>query len=313
MLVLNNYGEANDGSQGFQRFGGHRYAIPFKLLKNGDIDGDSTNRNSIQLLDLLETELKSYENDADSVILVSKSADLIFNDEPNKILNRFYQTCARILFSAEILPAHPDDNLASQYIYNFASLPSPKYILFTFRYPPMESGQRYLNAGLFIGYASDLYRLVNRAVVTNANDLQSFSTDIYLNQLADPEIKIDHRSEIFQNLNSESLSDITISFNGAPINIWILLVFKKLFSLLVFLGKIPYFLNTAYNTAPLIINSDRKAKQYLIYTMKNYIEDVWNPVEGCVSCRHNLNSLHKEMVSRFKIFTSILVLRNGIY
>jgi len=91
-------------------------------------------------------------------------------------------TDARVLFSAEAY-CWPDKSLATQY-------------------PPVSRGKRYLNSGGFIGYASDVYKILETAVIKDEDDDQLFYTTIYLQDelRLRYKIKLDHKSEIFQNL-----------------------------------------------------------------------------------------------------------------
>lgn len=111
------------------------------------------------------------------------SYDVIFLGELSTIVERFLDTGARILFSAEAA-CWPDKSLAAQY-------------------PPVSRGKRYLNSGGFIGYASDLYAIMDTAVIKDEEDDQLFYTKVYLHDelRARYKIKLDHKSEIFQNLN----------------------------------------------------------------------------------------------------------------
>lgn len=98
------------------------------------------------------------------------------------IVERFLDTGARILFSAEGY-CWPDRSLASQY-------------------PPVSRGKRYLNSGSFVGYATDLFAILNTASIEDQADDQLFYTTVYLNDelRARHKIKLDHKSDIFQNL-----------------------------------------------------------------------------------------------------------------
>ena len=84
-----------------------------------------------------------------------------------------------------------------------------------FRYPPVENGLRFLNAGVFIGYADVLNRMLSSSVISVNDDDQLFITKIYLNETQRRQfnIKLDHRCAIFQNLN-EALADIQLRFDG---------------------------------------------------------------------------------------------------
>lgn len=100
----------------------------------------------------------------------------------DEIIKKFKSFDARILFGAE------------QYIWPDKSLAE--------KYPPATRGKPYLNSGGFIAYAADLYELLNAVEIGDKDDDQLYYTKLYL----DPKIrekyhwKLDHRSEIFQNL-----------------------------------------------------------------------------------------------------------------
>jgi hypothetical protein len=55
----------------------------------------------------------------------------------------------------------------------------------------------------FIGYAPELYNVVTSSAVANDDDDQLFYTKVYLNEELRNKfhIKLDHLSDIFQNLN----------------------------------------------------------------------------------------------------------------
>jgi procollagen-lysine,2-oxoglutarate 5-dioxygenase len=112
------------------------------------------------------------------------SYDVIFLASLKKIVDKFKEwQDTRVLFSAEEF-CWPDKSLASSY-------------------PEVKRGMRYLNSGGFIGYASDIIGILNTKSIEDTDDDQLFYTKIYL----DPElrnkykIQLDHKSEIFQNLN----------------------------------------------------------------------------------------------------------------
>lgn len=84
-----------------------------------------------------------------------------------------------------------------------------------FRYPQVSKGRRYLNSGLFIGYAPELYRLLIRLPVGYQDNDQQYFTRLYLDETVRREFgwKLDHCSEIFQNLG-DAVQDIELGFNG---------------------------------------------------------------------------------------------------
>lgn len=110
------------------------------------------------------------------------SYDVIFLGDLSTIVERFLDTDARVLFSAEAY-CWPDKSLATQY-------------------PPVSRGKRYLNSGGFIGYATDVYKILETAVIKDEDDDQLFYTTVYLQDelRLRHKIKLDHKSEIFQNL-----------------------------------------------------------------------------------------------------------------
>ncbi len=90
-----------------------------------------------------------------------------------------------------------------------------KLVICINRHPPVNVGKRYLNAGLVIGYAADLYRLVTLRPITNHGDDQRHYQEIYIDDILRQKlnIKLDHRSEIFQNLY-QALNDVELRFKG---------------------------------------------------------------------------------------------------
>ena len=120
----------------------------------------------------------------------------------------------------------------------------------------------YLNSGLFMGYAPELYRMVTHApFASNGND-QKYYSKIYVNPKLRQEfgIQLDHRAEIFQSLFL-AMNDIEIRYNGAE----------------------TYVYNKLFDTTPLAVHTNGPIKP-LIDTLANYIPKVWNPVHGCVTC-----------------------------
>lgn len=160
-------------------------------------------------INLLKIALENYRNDENRIILFTDrlvdifqccrsnisqryilhvyafdfSYDVIFLGALSTIVERFLHTGARVLFSAEAY-CWPDKSLAVHY-------------------PPVSRGKRYLNSGGFIGYASDVYAILDTAIIKDEDDDQLFYTNAYLHDelRARHKMKLDHKSEIFQNLN----------------------------------------------------------------------------------------------------------------
>lgn len=113
------------------------------------------------------------------------SYDVVFAASLGKIVRKFrdWEGSPRLVFSAEEF-CWPIKALAADY-------------------PQVNRGKRYLNSGGFIGYAADVYAVVTRTEIEDADDDQLFYTRAYLDEKLRKRhrIKLDHKSEIFQNLN----------------------------------------------------------------------------------------------------------------
>ena len=66
-----------------------------------------------------------------------------------------------------------------------------------------------------MGYAPELWQILNSAEIANNDDDQRFYTKVYLDSEKRQQlrIKLDHRSDLFQNLNGAG-SDIELRFSG---------------------------------------------------------------------------------------------------
>lgn len=107
---------------------------------------------------------------------------MVFLGGLDAIVEKFKATNARVLFGAE-KGCWPDRTLAA-------------------KYPPVSRGYPYLNSGGFMGYATDIYELLSSAEISDKEDDQLYYTKFYLDSKLREKhsIKLDHRSEIFQNL-----------------------------------------------------------------------------------------------------------------
>lgn len=92
------------------------------------------------------------------------SYDVVFNEKIDVILQRFGEHFpdTRVLFGAEPF-CWPDENLAPDY-------------------PLIEFGKRYLNSGMFMGYAPEIYKILTVNEVGDKDDDQLYYTMIYLDQ-----------------------------------------------------------------------------------------------------------------------------------
>ncbi|XP_011050655.1 PREDICTED: procollagen-lysine,2-oxoglutarate 5-dioxygenase 1 isoform X1 [Acromyrmex echinatior] len=193
-------------------------------------------------INLLKKALEDYQNDEKKIILFTDSYDVIFLGDLSIIVERFLDTDARVLFSAEAY-CWPDKSLATQY-------------------PPVSRGKRYLNSGGFIGYASDVYKILETAVIKDEDDDQLFYTTVYLQDelRLRYKIKLDHKSEIFQNLYG-AVADVELRFKGEE----------------------AYLQNIVYNTVPLVLHGNGPSK-LVLNSLGNYLARAWTPDEGCLAC-----------------------------
>lgn len=108
---------------------------------------------------------------------------MVFTSNIDVIVRKFKKFRARILFGAEKF-VWPDDTL--EHLYPTVA----KHLA------------KYLNSGLFMGYASDLYELI-KTPVKNRDDDQLYYTKAFLDKdiRTKLNIKLDHESQLFLNLN----------------------------------------------------------------------------------------------------------------
>ncbi|XP_044597934.1 procollagen-lysine,2-oxoglutarate 5-dioxygenase isoform X1 [Cotesia glomerata] len=203
-------------------------------------------------INLLKKALKKFKDDEKKIILFTDSYDVIFSSKLEKIVKKFKTFDARIVFGAEKF-IWPDKSLAS-------------------KYPKVYHGEAYLNSGGFIGYASDVYAILNDKKIDDTDDDQLYYTNVYLNEnlRKKHKIKLDHKCEIFQNLHG-SIENIELRFKEDE----------------------AYLQNTLYNTVPMIIHGNGLAK-LVLNSLGNYLAKAWNPEEGCLNCWDNTIELSEK-------------------
>ncbi|EYC27736.1 hypothetical protein Y032_0008g153 [Ancylostoma ceylanicum] len=171
--------------------------------------------------------------------------DVVFTAGTLTILDRFqtHFKDKRILFGAEPY-CWPDESLAPDY-------------------PVVEFGKRFLNSGLFLGYAKELYKMITLKQVADDDDDQLYYTMIYIDPKLRKELKIglDTMSRIFQNLNGVT-DDVELQFDDNG-------------------DALAY--NAAYNTHPAILHGNGPSKKHLNY-LANYVSGQWSSINGCSFC-----------------------------
>lgn len=118
-----------------------------------------------------------------------------------------------------------------------------------------------------MGIAPQVHEIITSSEIAETDDDQLFYTKIYLNEELRKKwgIKLDHRAEIFQNLNGAT-GDVELRSLDAD----------------------PYVHNTAYGTTPLVIHGNGPSK-VLLNSLGNYIAKSWNQKEGCLVCNDSFN------------------------
>lgn len=127
------------------------------------------------------------------------------------ILEKFKQSNAKILFAAENF-CWPDESLKT-------------------KYPPVEgSGQKYLNSGMFIGYLKNIWNLVTFKKIKDTDDDQLYYTKAYLDETFREEnsFKLDHKSNLFQNLNGNIGEFRSPQYNITSLYIYYMFIIRPL-------------------------------------------------------------------------------------
>ncbi len=184
----------NEGLEKHIRSASH-YGIKINILglktpwEGGDMINDPGGG---QKINLLIPEIDKLKEDPNSIVLFVDGFDIVFLSNLKSILERFISSGKRIIFGAE-KSCWPDRNLSKDY-------PSSPY------------EYKYLNSGNFIGYASDIAKILSKAKkdeVTNISDDQLYYTKEFLYGEYKDLISLDYHCEIFQCL-AHAYEDIQI-------------------------------------------------------------------------------------------------------
>jgi len=206
-------------------------------------------------LNILREGLKKYKDDKNLILMFTDSYDVVLASGESEIMEKFKKSGANILISAEDF-IWPDRSLAS------------KYPVLT------EDGYRYLCSGGIIGYAPAIYELITIKAVNHTDDDQLYYTHIYLDDREKYNIKLDHRANLFQNLNGNT-DHVEVQFDG---------------------GSNARVLNTRFQTKPVVIHGNGPSKLFLNY-LGNYVPNRWTNELGCLACKENkinLEDIRKE-------------------
>ncbi|XP_023161506.2 procollagen-lysine,2-oxoglutarate 5-dioxygenase [Drosophila hydei] len=178
---------ATEPTDGYRRFirSAHVYDIEVTTLGMGEEwqGGDMKGVGGGYKINLLRKAVEELKDAQDTLILFTDSYDVIFTAPLEEILEKFNESGAKLLFSAEKY-CWPDKSLAD-------------------RYPEVEGkASRYLNSGAFIGYAPQVIELLKEDIEDTGDD-QLYYTKVFLDEAKRTKlnIKLDTQSRLFQNLN----------------------------------------------------------------------------------------------------------------
>ncbi|XP_067173007.1 LOW QUALITY PROTEIN: multifunctional procollagen lysine hydroxylase and glycosyltransferase LH3-like, partial [Apteryx mantelli] len=248
LLVVTVATEATEGYERFLRSARHfNYTVQTLGLGQAWRGGDVAHTvGGGQKVRWLKAAMAPLGAQKDLVVLFVDSYDVVFAGGPRELLAKFGRRVRRVLFSAEAF-CWPEWSLAEAY-------------------PPAGTGKRYLNSGGFIGFAPAVARLVELWKYRDDDDDQLFYTRLYL----DPQLRaelglaLDHRSQIFQNLNG-AIDEVVLKFEPGRVRAR----------------------NVAYDTLPVVIHGNGPTKLQLNY-LGNYIPAAWTYESGCGDCDRDL-------------------------
>merc|ERR1719347_2381893 len=238
---------ATDRTDGFKRFerSCQIYELPLRTLGMGQVwqGGDMNYPGGGWKVNLLKEETEKLKDKEDTLVMFTDSYDVVIAAKKEAILDQYDKFGANVVFGAENF-CWPDASLKT-------------------KYPEIKTGMRFLNSGGFIGPASTIYQmLLDGGEIENTDDDQLFYTKIYLDEELKSKhmIKLDHKAELFQNLNGEQ-ENIELRFAGNE----------------------PFVQNLVYNSMPKVIHGNGPSKLFLS-TLGNYLAHSWNSEDGCLEC-----------------------------
>ncbi|XP_058450895.1 procollagen-lysine,2-oxoglutarate 5-dioxygenase [Malaya genurostris] len=248
---------ASNETEGYKRYirSANHYGIEVTTLGLGKqwLGGDMKRLGGGYKINLFRDALKPYKMEDDRIVLFTDSYDVLFLASIEKIVETFKTLEASVLFGSEGY-CWPDEELKS-------------------KYPKLEGrGTRFLNSGMFIGYASKVYQML-KTPVKDTDDDQLYYTKVYLNKQIreDLNIKLDHTALLFQNLNGVE-EQVILALNAD--------------------NKEVYLKNTEYSTVPLVLHGNGPSKLTL-NGFANYLAGAF--IDGeCKTVTENLLQLDEE-------------------
>lgn len=230
---------ASDPTEGYRRYlrSAAEYGINVKTLGLDEPwkGGDMATPGGGYKVNLLRRALEPYK-DTDTVVLFTDSYDVLFLGRMKEILKRFLKFDAGIVFGAEHY-CWPDTSLREKY--------------------PLVLGRgaRFLNSGLFMGYAKELFELLAQPI-GDTDDDQLYYTNRFLDEATRERlrIKLDNRAEIFQNLHGAE-KEVKLEFSEAAT------------------GE-AYLRNVDFETSPLVVHGNGPSK-VMLNGFANYLANAF--------------------------------------
>ena len=194
-------------------------------------------------INIMKEKLSEWKDEPNTIVMFTDAYDVILTTTADKILEKFLEFECKIVFAAEPF-LWPDLSLERHY-------------------PQTRLGYKYLNSGGFIGYAKDVWELVNDKPIGNDEDDQLFYSVIYVDKREKYGLRLDHRSHIFQNLNGAS-DDVELEHREND----------------------TVLLNKLYQTYPAMVHGNGAAKIHL-NNFGSYLAKSWVKDKGCLACEED--------------------------
>ncbi|ALC43711.1 Plod [Drosophila busckii] len=262
---------ATEPTDGYRRYirSANVYDIEVTTLGLGEEwkGGDMSKAGGGFKINLLRQAIEPLKDAQDTIILFSDSYDVIISATLAEIVEKFKESGAKLLFSAEKF-CWPDLKLTDQY-------------------PEVEGkASRFLNSGAFMGYAPQVYALLEEPIEDTADD-QLYYTKVFLDEAkrAKLEMKLDTQSRLFQNLHgakNDVKLQVDLDSNQGTLQ------------------------NINFMTTPAIIHGNGLSKIEL-NAYGNYLAKTFNDV--CLVCQENLLDLDE---SKLPIITLTIMVPQAV-
>ncbi|KAM3719419.1 Multifunctional procollagen lysine hydroxylase and glycosyltransferase [Dirofilaria immitis] len=218
-----------------------------------------------QKIRVLRKSLEKYKDENDLIILFIDAYDVILLGNEGQILRKFFTFFDgfRVVFSSEPF-CWPNKNLAT-------------------KYPLVNFGNRYLNSGIFMGYAPEIWNLISYKDVEFNDDDQLYYTRLYLDEQIRLSLRmtLDSMSILFQNLNGAS-NDMKLETSAEKSGTY-------------------FIYNFIYNTYPLVIHGNGPSKLHLNH-FGNYIDTLRIAIT-----QTQFTAMDLEKINLPRLFLSIII------